>query len=95
MARAKLRNKSEQLKAALDGRIRDHHRAMLRLLLANWRFLDQLIKELDGEIESRLEPFRHAVDLLPTIPGINALTAWNVVAEIGTDMTRLTTGEDT
>lgn len=91
MARGKLRLKRDSLRAALEGRVRDHHRAMLRLLLANWRFLDQLIKELEGEIESRLEPFRQAVDLLQTIPGINALTAWNVVAEIGTDMTRFAT----
>jgi transposase len=88
LAVGQLRKKQAQLEVALDGRVREHHRRLLRLQLANWRFLDRLTEELDVEIDHELEPVRAATALVETIPGISALTARNVVAEIGTDMSQ-------
>jgi transposase len=86
LALGQLRKKQVQLEVALDGRVREHHRRLLRLQLANWRFLDRLTEELDVEIDRELGPVREAAKLVETVPGISALTAWNVVAEIGPDM---------
>jgi transposase len=91
LAIGQLRKKESQLKEALDGRMRDHHRRLLRVLLANWRFLDRLTEELDSEIELELGPLREAAALVETIPGISSLTARNVVAEIGGDMSQFPT----
>ena len=41
----------------------------------------------------RLVPFRAAVELLKTIPGVNELTAQTIVAEIGVDMSRFPTAK--
>src|SRR5713101_6412528 len=38
LALGQLRKKKTQLEVALDGRVREHHRRLLRLQLANWRF---------------------------------------------------------
>jgi transposase len=91
LAVGKLRKKESQLKVALEGRVRDHHRCLLRLLLANWRFLDRLTEELDTEMEVELGPLREAAAVVETIPGISSLTARKVVAEIGGDMTQFPT----
>src|ERR1700733_6235772 len=88
LALGQLRKKQAQLVVALDGRVREHHRRLLRLQLANWRFLDHLTEELDVEIDRELGPVREAAALVETIPGISALTAGNVVAEIGADMSQ-------
>ena len=42
---------------------------------------------LERRIEEQLRPFRPAVELLMTMPGVSATTASVIVAEIGTDMT--------
>jgi transposase len=54
LARGRLRKKTEQLQLALQGGFREHHRFMLRQLLAH---LDQQIQEFSGRIEAVLAPF--------------------------------------
>jgi transposase len=53
--------------------------------------IDIAIAEIDQEVNGRIEPFRTAVELLITIPGIADLSAQTIVAEIGTDMNRFAT----
>lgn len=86
LALGALKEKRPQLIQALSGRVRDHHRRMLRLLLAEWNFLDALVKEIDQEIEEALRPFGEAVELVRTIPGFGAVSAASVVAELGQNM---------
>jgi len=43
---------------------------------------------LDARVEASLGPFRTAVDLIMSIPGIKNLSAHVVVSEIGIDMSR-------
>lgn len=86
IARKRLRSKIPELRLALQGKIQDHHRDMLRRLMKHWTFLGDEIASLDEEIKNRICPFEKAVVLWKTIPGINELTAWNLVAEIGVNM---------
>ena len=44
-----------------------------------------------AEVEAHLDPFRAAVELLASIPGVGALAAQVIVAEIGLDMGRFPT----
>ena len=53
--------------------------------------LDAAIAQIDREVEAHLAPFRAAVELLTTIPGVGALAARVIVAEIGIDMGRFPT----
>lgn len=78
----------EQLREALSGRMDDHHRILIGLHLKLIDHLDETIGMLDQEVEASLKPFRDAVDLVSTAPGLRQLGAQTVVAEIGIDMER-------
>jgi len=81
----------EKLRAALQGRITDRHRFLLRLHLRQVDALGAAIAEIDAEVDRDLDPFRQAVRQLRTIPGISDLTAQVIVSEIGVDMSRFPT----
>ena len=68
-----------------------HHRFLLRLHLDQVDALDAAIAGIDAEVDAHLEPFRAAIALLTTIPGVGDLGACVIVAEIGTDMGRFPT----
>jgi transposase len=86
LAQRKMRGKIPELRAALDGRLNDHYRFLMR---QHWELLEALEKqvgELEEEIERRLPPFAWAVRLLKTAPGIGQIAAATILAEIGVDM---------
>jgi transposase len=92
LARGRLRPKIPALVEALENRWVSHHGALARQILAHIDFLDATIDTLTGEIVERLVPFRAAVELVKTIPGVSDLTAQTIIAEIGVDMSRFPTG---
>lgn len=87
----KLKATRESLIAALRGRVRPHHRFLLKLHLAQIDALDQAISAVEAEVGPILEPFRHKAELLTAIPGISDTAAQVVVSEIGVDMSRFPT----
>ncbi len=48
--------------------------------------LEQRIVELTAEIEKRVARYEDVLRRIDTIPGFDRITAWTVLAEIGTDM---------
>jgi transposase len=89
LARFRLRVKIPQLVEALNGRVSEHHRFMLKTLLGQVEYLEQQIELFDQRIEQVMGPFeKEAVRKLDTIKGIDIRTAQNIIAEIGTDMSR-------
>ncbi|MFD8652499.1 IS110 family RNA-guided transposase [Streptomyces mirabilis] len=86
LARRKLRNKIPELTEALTGRFRDHHAFLVRLHLDHYDQLTDSVGQLDARIEEAMAPFRPALDLLDTIPGINRAVAEVIIAETGGDM---------
>jgi hypothetical protein len=55
-------------------------------MLAQLRALEQQVSELTEEIERRVVCHEDLIQRLDTIPGVDRITAWTVLAEIGTDM---------
>jgi transposase len=88
LAKGRLRNKLPQLKQALNGRVRAHHRFLLVEQLSHIDYLDEAIGRLSGEIAERLRPFQAEIQRFDTIPGINRSIAEVLLAEIGPDMNR-------
>lgn len=86
MSKGILRNKIPELRGALEGRLTDHHRFMLKLLLEQLRSAEATIDKVEQEIEKRMRPFEETVRLLDTIPGVDLVTAWSLLAEIGFNM---------
>ena len=76
---------------ALRGRVRPHHRFLLKLHLDQIDALQAAVREVEGRIGESTEPYRAAVELLDTIPGVNATAAHVILGEIGLDMARFPT----
>lgn len=85
-AMSHLRNKRDQLRLVLKGRITDHHRHLLRELMDDVEQVEAKICRVQAEIAERMQPYQALIDRLTTIPGIHVLTAWTLLAELGPDM---------
>jgi len=79
------------LKRALRGRIRDHHRFLLKLHLRQIQALESAVRDVEARMGQALEPFRVDIELLMTIPGIGLIAASVILAEIGFDMSKFPT----
>lgn len=88
LAHRRLKAAPQDLHEALRGRVTKHHRFLLQLHLKQIDALDAAIAGIDQEIDATVEPFRTAITLLMSIPGISDLSARVIVAEIGQDMSR-------
>jgi len=86
MAQGKLRNKIPELQEALQGRVSRHHRFLLRELLDHHYFVESKMQRIEQEVAERLGPFQSEVARLCTIPGVDRVTAWGLLAEIGLSM---------
>jgi transposase len=91
LAHAGVKCPQEKLREALRGRVREHHRFLLRLHLGQVDALDAAIMTIDQEVEANLAPFCGAVELVATVPAVKTLSAQGIVCEIGTDMSRFPT----
>lgn len=91
LARGRLRGKIPELKLALHGRVSDHHRFMLQLLMEQENNLDKAIDQLVCRIDAMVRPNEEVIRRLSTIPGVDRLSAQLILAEIGTDMSRFRT----
>lgn len=93
LARGRLKSKIPELEQAVEGRVRDHHRFLLGEFLDEWEALGQRIARLEAEIDRQIRPFEAAVTLWQTIPGVDRVTACNLVAQIGVDMNQFPTAQ--
>lgn len=92
LAKGTARKKRDELIQALHGRIRDHHRRLLKLHLTLVKSLQGAVDEIDAAVgKSLAEPLQEGVRLLTTMPGMSEVSSRVVLAEIGMDMTRFAT----
>jgi transposase len=83
-AKGTLRGKRPELRLALRGRITAHHRLMLRELMDDLEFVESKIERLEKAIAPQVDAEKLA--RLCTIPGLDMITAWTLLAELGPDM---------
>ena len=88
LAKGRARKKTAQLEEALRGFFTDHHAAILRMMLDNTDRISAQIAALDARIEKEIGPFFGQAARLAEIPGVDAVAAAELIAEIGVDMTR-------
>jgi transposase len=91
MAKGTLRKKIPQLRLALEGKITDHHRFMLRQWLDALDFTDRKIAALDKQIGEAARPFEATVQTWMQVPGLRRVNASSLLAEIGADMKQFPT----
>jgi transposase len=86
MSKGLLRNKRAELRMALQGRVTEHHRFLLKQLMDHLRFTEARMGDVEREIERRMRPYQDDVERLCTIPGVERVTAWGLLSEIGFNM---------
>jgi len=85
-AKGRLRQKMDELREAMVGRLRPHHRLLLGQILQHIEFLDAAIAQCDQEVEELFRPFAAVIALMCKTPGIQRRAAEDILAEIGADM---------
>lgn len=88
LALSNLRSRRGELREALVGSMGPHQRFMLKSHLAVIERLQSEIEEVNHELEERMRPFESQIALLDQIPGIGVMSAQQILAEIGVDMSR-------
>ena len=84
-----LKKKSESVIESIEGyQMTDAQKYRIRLVHAHMDYITSTISDIDSMIDSLVEPYENAVQLLCTIPGIDRSSAIIIISEIGTDMTQ-------
>ena len=94
MAEGLLRKKIPQLELAFDGKVREHHRFVLREQLQRIDDAEAAIARVEAQIDARMAPYEKQVELLCQIPGVKRTIAIAIIAEIGVDMSVFPTAGD-
>ena len=87
----RVRASRQQVIEALRGRLAEHQRQLLQIHLDQIDAIDRALAALDAALDHSLAPFQEAAERLTTIPGVGALAAAGIIAEIGCDMSRFAT----
>ena len=91
LARGRLRGKIPLLQQAARGSLNEHHRFLIEQWMALWDEQAVRIAKFEERIEEKMRPFEPVVKTWASLPGIERVTAWTVVAEMGGDMTQFPT----
>ena len=85
-ALSRLRSKTAELRLVLQGDVREHHRYLLRELMEDLERIENKVLRIEGEILKRTQTYQQQLERLDTIPGVDWITAWTILAELGDDM---------
>jgi len=90
-AQGRLQLKKAELAEALRGYSSEHFRWLLKQLIEELARLDQKLNEIDNRLRKQINRHEDLVQRLCTIPGVKEITAWTLIAELGTDMSQFAT----
>jgi transposase len=86
LAKRRLREKIPELVPALEGKLEEHHRFLLKLQLDRLKAAEKDLALLEQRIQAKLKPYATQVALLDEIPGVDWTLAAVIIAELGVDM---------
>lgn len=84
--RGSLCKKEKQVKESLKGCFNEFHRTMLESHYKHYQFLTKEVTVFEERIGKAMEPYGAQTELLMTIPGVDRLVAWHLLAELGPDL---------
>src|SRR5512139_1367187 len=88
LSKGRLRKKREDLKEALVGEVREHHKFMIKASLKHIRAMEKILSGIERRIQEKIDRhYKGEYELLQTIPGVKA-EASTLIAEMGVDMDR-------
>ncbi len=86
LAKGLLRKKIPELEPALEGKVEEHHRFLLKLQLDRLEAAEKDLAVLEQHIQEKLKPYAKQLSLLDEIPGVDWTLAAVIIAELGVDM---------
>jgi len=84
--RGSLRKEEKLVKESLKGCFNEFHRSMLESHYKHYQFLTKEVAVFEERIAKAMEPYANQIELLLSIPGIDRLVAWHLLAELGIDL---------
>ncbi len=88
LAKGRLRSKRLDLEEALRGLVGPHQQMLLQSQLRHIDFMEAEIARVDQEVVERMCSYEDALNRLDEIPGMGRRSAEEILAEIGTDVSR-------
>ena len=76
----------EDIRKALEGRVTEHHRFMLKIIKESIEKTERIISKVEKQIDKAVKQYEVEVDLLQTVPGIGKDSAISIISEIGVNM---------
>ncbi len=92
-ARGRMKRKRAALAVALDGRLDEHHRFLMRAQFDRIKQAESQLEQIDGRLREKLAPYAEPMRRLMRIPGVEWITAATIIAEIGVDMSAFVSAE--
>ncbi|MCK6596066.1 MAG: IS110 family transposase [Bacteriovoracaceae bacterium] len=83
----KIKRKEEAQKALTNSLTKDHCFVIKRLMTQFYEIKDHM-REIENQLFDKVQPYRHLVDKLKEIPGIDEVLAIGILAEATDDMSR-------
>ncbi len=87
-AGGRLKADRKQLMASMDEKLSPSHLIVLKDIRDHINFLSEQQQKLDVQILNTVQPWKEAWQLLQTLPGVSAMSAAALIAEIGDDMSQ-------
>jgi transposase len=94
LSNGRLKADFEQLVEALDGQLNENQRWLLQRLLEQVETLENEIATYSERIKEQMLPYQTQLERLDTIGGVGRLSAENLLAEIGPDMSPFPTDDN-
>lgn len=91
--RGRLRRKESLVRESLQGYFNQFHRTMLEALYQQYQFLTGQIETFHARLAEHMASYATQIHLLTTIPGVDRMVAWHLIAELGTDLTVFPTAD--
>ena len=79
--------RKEEARKALTNCFTVEHCFLIKELMSQYDHLEERIKDVENELFERAEPYRHLIEKLKEIPGIDEVLATGILAEATDDMT--------
>jgi transposase len=70
----------QNLRSALEGKLEEHHRFLLKLQLERLEAAEKDLTVLEQRIQEKLQPYATQLDLLQEIPGVDGTLAAVIIA---------------
>ncbi len=84
-----LKKKADTVVESIQGyQMTQQQKERIVMVRSHLEFIQQSIAQLDEKLDNMVAPYKSAISLLCTVPGVDRASAITIISEIGTDMSQ-------